>query len=171
MRPQHVSLFFILLFSMTLKAAESRQGQPVTVEADRLEMDQKSGISIYLGRVVMRQGDLTLRADKVTLYTTLEQGERRLSRAEALGNPAKMEQQGGADVEHLRGNAAYMEYQPTNELLKLQGKAHLWRDADEFSGEIINYNIGQKQVKALGDKPGGSGRVRVLLQPEKKEQP
>lgn len=166
------NLLFLLLLPGLLWASEvPEQQQPITVEADRLEMDNASGISHYQGNVVMTQGGMVLRADSVTLHS--QGGELRL--AVAKGVPVYLERPDPQNGELLKAKAAYMEYQIQKGLLEMSGAAHLWRGKDEFSGEHIVYELDNRIVRASGQKDGEKGgRVRVILQPvpqEKEPQP
>jgi lipopolysaccharide transport protein LptA len=95
--------------------------------------------------------------------------EKKLQRAVAEGAPATLLQQGDSETGPIRAEAARMEYLLQSKEIQLTGKARLWRDGNEFSGEQISYNLKQQLVKASGNTQG-DGRVRVLLQPENTRQ-
>lgn len=163
MKLWHLSLLLFLSLSLVAQpaASQAEKAEAISIEADRLELNQGKGISHYTGNVVLTRGSLQIRAESITLYTL----EKKLHRAVAAGNPAQLQQQATAEAGAMRAEAETMEYLPQSELVELKGKAHLWRDGNEFSGEQIRYNLKQQLVKASGDKEG-EGRVRVLLQPE-----
>lgn len=158
---QHLSTLLLLLLPMLASAAAPVQ--PITVEADRLEMDNASGTSHYQGNVVMTQGGMVLRADSVTLNS---QGSE-LQRAVANGSPVYLERPDPQTGEVIKATAAHIEYQIAKGLLEMSGEAHLWRGKDEFSGEHIVYELDNRIVRATGQKKNGEegGRVRVILQP------
>lgn len=163
---KHRLLSLLLLLPLPLAAeqpatAATDKAAPVTIEADRMELNQKLGTSHYQGRVILVQGALRIEAETITLYSV----EKKLRRAVAEGSPATLLQQGDEEAGPIRGEAAHMEYLPLARAIELSGQARLWRDGDEFSGEQISYNLEQQLVKASG-APQGDGRVRVLLQPE-----
>lgn len=165
-----LNLLLLLLLPLPLAAApaspeKANKPVPVTIEADRLELDQKLGTSHYLGRVILEQGPLQIKAESITLYSV----EKKLHRAVAEGNPATLLQQGDSEAGPIRAEAAHMEYLPQSREIQLSGKARLWRDGNEFSGEQISYNLKQQLVKASGNTQGDS-RVKVLLQPESTSQ-
>lgn len=151
----------LLLTVTSLPAAEGQKQEPITIEADRLELDQKSGTSIYVGNVILLQGGLELQADSLTLYSDNKQ----LRKAIALGNPVHLSQKQAGKGEVLRAEAGYMEYLLTTRVVELKQKAHLWRNGDEFIGERVLYDMDRELVKASGEKDG-PGRVRVILQPD-----
>ncbi len=152
----------LLILPLSLAAAQTAQKPaPITIEADRLELDQKRGSSHYRGNVLLQQGGLQIKADSITLYTV----NKKLQRAVAEGLPATLLQQGDTPETAMRAEAQRMEYLPQSGQVELLGQARLWRNGNEFSGEQISYNLKQQLVKASGSEQG-DGRVRVLLQPE-----
>ncbi|MCW8919224.1 MAG: lipopolysaccharide transport periplasmic protein LptA [Gammaproteobacteria bacterium] len=177
MKHRLLSLLLLLPLPLPLAAeqpAATDKTAPVTIEADRMELDQKLGTSHYQGRVIMVQGALRIEAEAITLYSV----EKKLRRAVAEGGPATLLQQGDDKTGPIRGEAAHMEYRPLARTIALSGQARLWRGGDEFSGEQINYNLEQQLVTASGapqesgqDSGQGGGRVRVLLQPEDNNPP
>ena len=159
---KHWPLSLLLLLPLSVLAAPAANTTAaVSIEADRMELDQKQGTSHYHGNVVLQQGGLQIKADSITLYSE----KKKLQRAVAKGNPATLLQQSDDNKSPLRATALHMEYLPQSEKVKLKGQAQLWRDGNKFSGELISYDLKQRIVKATGDKQG-DGRVRVLLQPE-----
>lgn len=158
---QHLSTLLLLLLPVLASAAAPVK--PITVEADRLEMDNASGTSHYQGNVVMTQGGMVLRADSVTLNSKGSE----LQRAVANGSPVYLERTDPQTGEVLKARAAHIEYQIAKGLLEMSGEAHLWRGKDEFSGEHIVYELDNRIVRATGQKKNGEegGRVRVILQP------
>jgi len=168
-----VSALFLLVLPMVSSAAEpAAPTQPITVEADRLEMDNASGTSHYQGNVVMTQGGLVLRADSVTLNS---KGSA-LQLAVANGSPVYLERPDPETGEVIKASASHMEYQIAKGLLEMSGQARLLRGKDEFSGEHIVYELDNRIVRATGKSKEGEegGRVRVILQPstlQKEPQP
>ncbi len=160
-----LGLLLLPLPLLAAKAATADKPAPITIEADQLELDQGKGTSLYRGNVVLQRGAMQIKADTITIHTT----GRQLEWVQAKGSPVYLDQEATADAGPMHAEAAQMEYQPQNEVVKLQGNAHLWRDGNEFSGEQIRYNLKRQLVKASGAKDGES-RVRVLLQPESTEQ-
>lgn len=163
MRLLHSALLLLLLPAVLPAAETSAPPQSITVEADRLEMDNASGTSHYQGHVVMTQGGLVLRADSVTLNS---QGSA-LQQALADGSPVYLERPDPETGEVIKARANHVEYQIAKGLLEMSGEAHLWRGKDEFSGEHIVYELDNRIVRASGQKKNGEqgGRVRVILQP------
>lgn len=164
MKRLSVKLLILLLSCLTM-AAVAAEKQPITVEADRLEMNNSTGFSNYRGNVVITQGNLKLRADSVSLYSRGNE----LQRAEATGSPVHLERPDPETGELIKANAAFIKYLIPEGRLEMKGDAHLWRGKDEFSGEQIVYELNKRVVRASSknDDGGQKGRVKVILQPAK----
>lgn len=137
---------------------------PISIEADRLEISQLDGRSLYQGQVVLQQGELRLEAD--TLQLQQQQGQ--LQRAIADGTPVRLQLRDEQSTQLIRAQAQHMDYDISNNSIELKGDAILWRGGDEFRGQLLRYNIEQRSVQASGHQPadGSDGRVRIILQPE-----
>lgn len=164
-----LSRFLICVLALFPAAAawglSSDRDQPMRIEADRLDIDDAKGVSVYRGNVVVRQGTLELRADEIRAYRT-PGGRRALERIVANGKPANFKQRPDGAQEDVRGSAVQIEYYFTPERLILQGNARLQQAGDEFSSHRIEYEIDVQQVKAA-QGAGGEERVRVTLQPRR----
>jgi len=158
----------LLLLLPGLLPAQEPLREPISVEADRLEMDSATGLSTYQGNVEMQQGNMSLRADTVVLHSRGSE----LQKAVADGSPVQLERSDPQSGEQLKANALHVEYRISEGVLELKQQAHLWRGKDEFSGDHIIYELDKHVVRAFGEKEGADeGRVRVILQPRKEEQP
>ena len=79
---------FVSLWSFSLNALQDDRKAPIKVVSDRAEQNEKDGTAIYQGSVVVRQGSIIIHADKVTIVTDIEDGDRIV----CVGNPAKYQQ-------------------------------------------------------------------------------
>ena len=157
-------LFASLLLLPGLLIAQTTGREPITVEADRLEINSQTGVSTYEGNVEMRQGTMLLRADRVELKSN----GNNLRVAIAHGEPVYLERTDPQTGELLKAEARNVEYRIGDGLLELKEQAHLWRGKDEFSGDRIVYELDKRLVRAFGQKDGkDEGRVKVILQPKK----
>lgn len=144
----------------TLPAVASAQGAvalPVQIVADSAEMDDRKGIGTYTGNVVVTRGDLTLRADRIIIYTE----ERRPARMEAEGNPVRAE---SPDInnEPRIATSARMEYTFDDETLVLLNNARLQTSTEDARGDRITYDLTQDIMRIDGT---ASERVRITIQP------
>ena len=159
---------FLLLLCLCLSilasavyAQDTQRDQPITIEADRVDVDDAKGMSVYRGNVILRQGAMTLWADELHLQTT---AQRELSSVKAIGKPAKFKQEESAEAGELRGHALQITYDVTTEYMLFTGEAYFWQCGDEMSGDEVEYH-GQQAVMKARKVEGGQGRVTVTLQP------
>ena len=139
----------------------SDQNQPIFMEADSVDIDEVSGISIYVGNVKVTQGTMQLLADKVTVYRV----EKRTERLVAVGKPVNYRQQLDNETEEVKGRAATMEYFITDERLYLIGDAVLIQGKDNFRSDRITYFRNRSVVKA-GASAEGKARVHAVINPK-----
>ena len=57
------------LVTIALPVAAQNQA-PIHVEADRLDLDQRAGTAVYTGNVDIRQGNMQLRGERVTMLAS-----------------------------------------------------------------------------------------------------
>jgi lipopolysaccharide export system protein LptA len=140
--------------------------QPIQVQADSVEVDDKRGVSVYRGNVHLTQGSIVLQADVLTVYHP----GRRLEKAIAEGDPAHYRQLLDQKPQEVRAEAPKMEYLASQEQLLLSGGAHVWQGGNEFRGAQIEYDVRKDIVRARGGKASG-GRVEVVIQPQESPKP
>lgn len=156
MKANKLLLLTCLLLPVAVLAADA-----IELEADRVEIDEKKGVGRYTGNVHMVQGPLSIRSETMTVY---RQGKQ-LQKIIFTGNPVEFTQQPGEDRKGIRGHAGTIEYSSGEKMLVLQGSAEVWQEKDHFSGNIIRYDIDNKQILASKGE-SESGRVRVTITPD-----
>ncbi len=130
---------------------------PLRIEADRVTLDEASGVSVYEGRVRADQEPWHLQAERLRLY---RRGDR-LVRVEAEGRPAVFTRD---DQPPVVARARHIDYRLADRRVVLTGSASLQQGGDRFEGERIEYDLAQRRVIAEGGETGG--RVRVIIAPE-----
>jgi len=156
------STFAASLFCAYAYALPSDQDQPITVEADSVEIDDRTGISVYIGDVIVDQGSIHLTADKVTVY----QIEKRTDKIVAIGKPVKFRQMTEAG-EEVKGRAIQVEYHASRDELFLIGDAEIIQGKDRATSDRITYDRKKALVKA-GAAAKGKERVRISIDPKTK---
>ncbi len=155
----------LMLAPMRLLALASDSAQPIYMEADGVEIDDGTGISIYEGNVVVDQGSIHLTADKVVV-TRKPNGENFIV---ATGNPTTFRQKTD-DGGLVKGRSKRAEYDTGSEVIVLIGDAVVVQGKDSFASDRIVYDRVKGQVRA-GAKAKGKQRVRVTIQPKQKPSP
>lgn len=132
--------------------------KPITLEAERAQLDQKTGTSVYEGNVVITQGTMRLLADKATIYT--QNGN--FQRIVATGNPVTWRYKPAPDKEELQGASQRIEYNALARQITMNTDAHITQGQDEFRGDRVDYDLTTDLVKASAKE---GGRIRFTLQP------
>lgn len=154
-------------------AAEiSDREKPINLEADRMEIDDARKVATLTGNVVVSQGTLTIKSDRMII--TQDAGG--FSKGVAYGNPATFRQKREGFDEFVDGQAQRMEYDGRNEMLELFDKAVVKKGAEEVRGNYISYNSRTEFYQAFGGGKNGegkeiAGRVRAVIVPRKKPEP
>ena len=162
------SLMLALLLCATSTAAlaeKADSSKPIEVNADSASLDQKQGVNVFEGNVVITQGTLNLRAQK-TVTTQDASGRQKL---QASGNPVYFRQKLDGQNAYIDGQASRVDYDSASNTVTLTGKAQVKRGKDVVTGEQISYNTVSEiyQVKGQGSNNTG-GRVTIILQPQEK---
>ena len=159
----------LLLFLPTLSwALPNDSEQPINIEADHAQLDDKKGITQYKGTAILTQGSLRIEGDTITFYYD---ENKQLSKAIAEGNLATYKQIQKQGEEPVRARALRMEYHAKDQKIYLIGKGHVWQAGDEFSGNRIEYDIAKNIVNAnsapikVDGKTLKSERVHIIIQP------
>jgi lipopolysaccharide export system protein LptA len=145
----------------TAQARESDRNQPLNVRAATVNVDEKTGTSVYRGNVVLTQGSLRLEADRLEVRTDKN---RRMQTLIATGRPARLRGFTENRDEELRADAERVVYQAAKREIEMSGNAWARQGQDEFRAQHIHYGIDDKQLVARGGD-GADGRVHVILQP------
>jgi lipopolysaccharide export system protein LptA len=164
--------------ALALAAAASPAGadradrsKPLTIEADRPgTIDLLKQVVVFNGNVVITQGTLTIRADRVEVRE-LPDGFRVATALGTAGQPASFRQRREGSDEHIEGKADRIEYDGRGDTLRFVGNAAMRRlrgaaTADEITGGLITYDNTSEVFNVAGAAPGeAGGRVRAILTP------
>jgi lipopolysaccharide export system protein LptA len=162
------SLVAIIFATACLGANAERadRDKPVNIEADRVEIDDQKKVAVFEGNVVLTQGTLMLKANRIIV----NQDESGFQSGIAYGSPAYFRQKREGYDDYIEGWAERLEYDGQNEKVELFDKAKLKREGDEVRGNYISYNALTEFFEVMGSGPGAtagtsSGRVRAIIQP------
>lgn len=159
----------ITFVSVRALADRTDRDQPVNVESDTMVADDAKKIATFEGKVVLTQGTLVIRGDKIVVH----QDSDGFQFGVATGNPATFRQKRDGSDEYFEGEASRIEYDGKADRVELFDNARLHRDGgDDVRGSYISYNAKTEffTVKSGGGAPGsGDERVRAVLMPKSKE--
>lgn len=146
----------LALTCLTLQAAEA----PVNIEADNWQADQKAGVTVYRGHVVVTRGNVQIKADEIRLHTA----DGALEYATIIGSPATFHQS-PADAPPINGQARRIEYDAKAQTAVLTGDATLTQGQDRLHAASIKMDLNAETVVAHSDKTTPE-RVHVTLTPK-----
>jgi lipopolysaccharide export system protein LptA len=154
---------------MSVLAERADRNQPVNIESDSMVADDAKKIATFEGKVVLTQGTLTIRGDKIVVH----QDNDGFKSGVATGNPATFRQKRDSSNEYFEGEASRIEYDGKVDRVELFDNARLHRDGgDDVRGSYISYDAKTEYftVKSGGDTlENGDSRVRAVLMPKSAE--
>ena len=148
-----------------LLAAENNE--KIFIDADYMQLNIETGYSVYIGNVNIKQGELKLAGDKVTVQQTKEEVER----ITVIGKPAHynhITEKG----ENIQAESEHMVYTASENKLVMTVNANLKQPDHQVSSQKIVYDT-EKKIVIAGDKSETSTgtenkqRVNITLTPKK----
>jgi lipopolysaccharide export system protein LptA len=152
-------------------AEKADREKPINLEADRVSVDDAKQISTFEGRVVLTQGTLIIRGDRMEV----RQDNQGFKTGITWGNLAYFRQKRDGYDEYIEGWAERIEYDGRADKVQMFNRASMKKGADEVRGNYISYDANTEFFQVTGGSSptvtGGNGRVRAVLQPKPKEKP
>jgi lipopolysaccharide export system protein LptA len=163
---------FLLSLSVALGsgsawALPTDREQPIRVQADSAELDDRQGVAVYRGDVIITQGTLKITGDTVTI-TQNAQGD--IEIFTSVGKPAYYEQKPSADKQIVKAYGLTIQYFVANERIVLIDQAKVVQEGNTFEGEKIVYDT-QRQIVNAGRATGVDittprPRIDMVIQPK-----
>ena len=155
-----VTILVLSLWSLPGWGLSSDRNQPLVIEADKASLDEATGIAEYSGNVVLQQGTIQLKGNRMTVYIKDEGVERLVLE----GQPASFLQRMEDDQSEQQAEAGRIEYLTDTQRVILEQNARVWQEgSEEIKSDRIVVNLLDNTLKAGSDSPGS--RVRIILQP------
>ena len=167
-----ISLSFIvgLTYSAHSAALSTDRDQPAQIESDDTVIDFTTGVRTLTGNVLVVQGTLRLKADK--LVGTYNKGE--LVKAVADGSLARFKQRPDGKPDDVEGWGKKIVVDYSDNTITLIGKAALKQGANTAEGNTIIYNMATDKLRIAGGsnivtagKPGTAKPKRKIEDPFK----
>ncbi len=154
--------------SLNASAEAADRDKPIELEADTVTVNDAKKISTYSGTVVLTQGTLMIRADKLVVREDNEGFQHSTS----TGNPTTFKQKREGKNEHMEGSAQRIEYDGRMDKVHLYTRAWVKRGEDIVYGDYISYDANAEYAEVMGGIKSagtpGSGRVKAIIQPKNK---
>lgn len=155
----------LLLASPVCWSLESDRQQPIHIQADRITVHEKQGVSYYKGNVKFTQGSLRVEGDEITVHLKGDV----LQKVIVKGNPATMRQQPEPDKDLVHSKASRMEYDAEQQIVILIDNAQVQQGPNSFAGNYIEYDTRNSMVSARKGETEDS-RVHVIISPPDKQE-
>lgn len=147
----------LLLCSSAAFAAPATNKEPIKIKSDTLHSDNEKKTATFEGKVVARQGDMTLYADRLVISYSGAGSD--LSKVEAFGN-----------VRVLQGNrqatSSHAVYDPKEAVIHLDGSPKVVQGDDVVTGKAITYYLNEQRSLVTG---GPNQRVEAVFHPGSKD--
>jgi len=165
-----IFFFACLILSNNAFAESADRDKPIDLEADTLKVDDAKQISTYSGNVILTQGTLVIRAEKLIV----REDSSGFQQSTSLGNPTTFKQKREGKNEYMEGSAQRIEYDGRMDKIQLYTKAWVKRGEDIIHGDYISYDANSEYAEVLGGTKStngetSSGRVRAVIQPKNKK--
>lgn len=161
-----------LVAAFTAHAEKADRSKPMVFTADKEgRLDSVNQRTELVGNVIITQGSLVLRAEKVDVRETRE-GYHLAHATGAAGKPVSFRQARDVPGQAIEGTAEQLEYDTRTETVRFIGNAMVRSLAgtavtNEVTGAVITYNGRTEEIKldAGSSSPNPSGRVRMIRMP------
>jgi lipopolysaccharide export system protein LptA len=143
---QHLVIIACMVVAGFATAAETEApAERITAKADRLELDQQTGVQTLSGNVVITQGDIEIYGDSIQV--AMRNGA--ISRIYGSGEPIRFQQRlvGG---EIVQTESSEIDYLTSSWTLVFRGNVVLQRGQWQLGGHVVEYNIRNRNFSASG---------------------
>lgn len=142
-------LFSAVAIHAATPVHKDRSTLPITVKSNEMTADNKGKSAIFSGKVVAKQGDITIFSDKLVVNYADNSGE--VEKVEALGNVRIIQQ-------NRTGFADQAVYDSRNGRIVLTGTPRVVKGGDSISGKVITYYLDDDKSDVSS---GGDPKERV----------
>ena len=153
------------------RAEKADREKPINLESDRVSVDDAKQIATFEGRVVLTQGTLIIRGDRMEV----RQDSQGFKTGTTWGNLAYFRQKREGYDEYIEGWAERIEYDGRADKVQLFNRASMRKGGDEVRGNYISYDANTEFFQVTGGSTNtsatGDGRVRAVFQPKPKDKP
>lgn len=155
-----VPIFWLLGISIVFGLSTDRQ-KPMSIKSQRVYIDDKSGLSVYEGGVVVIQGSMKITAEKLTIVYGNNQ---RLKKIIAIGKPSTYKQRPDKKDQDIHAKANKMVYFALKDILVMTTNATIERGGGKINSTTIYYYLNEDRVDTGNEK----ARVNIILDNKKK---
>ena len=179
----HLLTVVALAGTPMLSAVAADKEQPATLDADDFELDLETGVRIYRGSVVFRQGSIRLACDELVTYYNADD---KLDKGVCTGNPGKFTQRPEGRDSDVFGRARTITLDRVVGVVVFENRADIAQGENRIHGRLITYDLQTKKAKVAGGELAGEteaaaeaaevktaaagDRPRLIIQPRNNRQ-
>lgn len=153
---------FLLCLPALAQALPEDTQQSIHITADSATRNEKTGITIYRGDVILTQGSMKITGNSLELRQT----DKTVTSIIAKGSLAQFQQRPTADKEITHAYGKVLDYNIRTKELEITGQAKVSQGTDSFSGNRIVYDMKKSTVNAFSDSSSKGERVQMIIQPK-----
>ena len=156
-----LAIMWLLFSGLSHGQAATPKDAPVHIVSDRLEAYQQQQRVIFIGNVVAKQGELTIRGDRMTIFY-LEEKNPQPNEEGLAGKVDRIEVDGGVHIsqKEIVATGEHVVYFSEENKIVLTGKPRVERGKDSIQGEKITLFLDTEKSVVEG---GPSGPVEATI--------
>ena len=160
----------LMLLALPAFAEKADRDKPIEIEADTVTVNDAKKVSVYTGNVIVTQGTLLIKADKLVV----REDESGFQHSSSYGSPTTFKQKREGKDEYMEGSAQRIEYDGRMDKVQLYTKAWVKKGEDIVHGDYIMYDANAEYSEVIGGGPKAAtaatptGRVKAIIQPKNK---
>ena len=136
-------------------ASKNRSSLPITVKSNEMNADNNAKTAVFMGKVVAKQGDVTIFSDKLVV-----------SYADKGGDVEKIEASGNVRIVQLSrtGFSDQAVYESNSGRIVMTGSPRVVQGEDSISGKVITYYVDDEKSYVTSDGDP-KARVEAIINP------
>lgn len=173
----YVTAAILTALSVPAFAEKADREKPMNLEADRISMDDIKKVQIFEGNVILTQGTLQIRTNKLVVTQDADGFQKGVATGGANGLARFRQKREGRD-DYIEGEGERIEHDARDEKTEFFVRAWVKSGLDEVKGHYVSYDaLSEKYLvtNAGGETKSAAGapqaRVRAIIQPRSKTTP
>jgi lipopolysaccharide export system protein LptA len=172
-----IAAILLALLPFPACAEKGDRDKPINLEADRVSLDDINKVQIFEGNVVLTQGTMQLRTDKLVVTEDADGFQKGVATGGKNGLAYFRQKRDGKDG-YVEGEAERIVHDNHSEKTEFFVRAWVKSGGDEVNGHYISYEAPTEKylvTSAGGETKSARGaaqaRVRAIIQPRSKSAP
>ncbi len=173
--PYALAALLLTALALPAHAEKADREKPMNIEADRMSMDDINKVQVFEGNVVLNQGTLQMRTNRLVVTQDADGFQKGVSTGGAGGLARFKQKRDGVD-EYMEGEAERIDHDTREEKTEFFIRGWVKNGQDEVKGHYIQYDSLTEQYLVTASKMPGEaspgvppGRVRAIIQPKNKD--